>query len=418
MKLFLRIGLFATIALFTLSACTDTGSDTAATQQDPETAIPTTTERTAVSSSERLTTTTTTEPTDPLAVHISPSGDDRAAGTASAPFASLSQALTVVAPTGTIYLQSGTYDPLVIDAATDITLASLDPDTVNIVGADFGRGPGILVTNSSGVTLTGLRISTVLWGVWIEASTDIVVRTNVIEELGQEGIMVKRNSSEVLIEDNVIRSTGQRPGESRGRPYSTFGEGIYIGNAGPLDDGTRDQSNNVTIRNNQIYNTTAEAIDIKSWADDILIEGNLIYDVDTATSGAIVVGIGSAVSPSNNITIQGNVIHSVTRTSTFDHGNAIVVSSPATVVGNVIWDVEHYGILIDRRLGSSAGGDVVIEGNLILNSGLDSIAQLSTSPDVNVTIEENLTGQAAQDLLGTTPTVADGWAAVASLTVS
>lgn len=347
---------------------------------------------------------TTVEVTDPFEVHISPNGTDDAVGTEPSPVRSFDRALSLVAPGGTVIFHGGSYPPIEIIGRTDLSLRSREGDEVTIVGTGFDRNSGILISDSDGITVDGIDVTQVLWGIWIETSSAVLVTRCDIYDIGQEGVVVKKNSDTVDVIENVIRSTGLRPGEGAVRPFSHFGEGIYIGNAGPLDDGSWDRTTGVRVVGNHIYDTTAEAVDVKPWADNILIEANLVHDVDTATSGAIVVSIGEVVTDAAEVTIRGNVLHSITRTSPYRDGNAIVASAPASVIGNVIWDVEHFGILVDRNLATSSSGTLLVRDNVILTAGVEPIARHDDSGSVPVSVLDNELGPGAQafvlDVLG------------------
>ena len=82
------------------------------------------------------------------AIHVSTEGSDTAAGTAEAPFATISKAVEAVQPGGTIYVHAGTYYPesriMVPEKATSedarIRLMAYGQDEVIIDGSKMQIG--------------------------------------------------------------------------------------------------------------------------------------------------------------------------------------------------------------------------------------------------------------------------------------
>jgi parallel beta-helix repeat protein len=152
--------------------------------------------------------------------------------------------------------------------------------------------------------------------------------------VGQEGIHVLDNSSNVLIEDCHVYDT---------RQWQFNGEGIYVGtgSGGPLDN-----TNNITIRNNLIHDTIDEGIELKPATHDCIVEGNTLYNIETASwFGAIEVGptqLGAQSYGSNpNHIIRDNMI--------YDSDTAIVLDTGSQCYNNTIYNLsfDAIGILVD-----------------------------------------------------------------------
>lgn len=301
----------------------------------------------------------------------------------------------------TIYFAAGSYAPLNVIDASDLTITGLDGARPVFSADGYDGFAGVLVQSSNRIVFEGLQIENSLWGIKAEDTFDLTLHDLVIEDIGQEGILISHNSSRIEISDSRISDTGRRPGNNGNTDFANFGEGIYIGTGGVLADGSYDQTSHVWIHDNQISFTTAEAIDIKPSVSNVEIHDNVIHDIATANSGAIVVGIGGRVSPDPQVVIERNVIFRISRTSPWRDGNAIVVSAPATVRHNVIWDTAHYGILVDSKLVSETSGSVQIFRNLVFDTGLGPIVDLSTAANENVSVEvfENLTGSRANEIV-------------------
>jgi hypothetical protein len=312
---------------------------------------------------------------------VAQQGNDANPGTtAQAPLRTVERAMALAGPGDSILVGAGTWPRLSVKnvhgtLAQPITIRSA-PGSENRVWFSHGRLDsefGIMVSDSSFVILDDLNAMNSMWGVRIVRSTGIVYRNGEVRDIGQEAVGVSERSAHVLIEGNLIHRTG------RLRP--TWGEGVYVGTG---KDWLQDTVRDVVIRNNEIAWTTAEAIDVKPWAYNVLIEGNRIHDINTANSGAVVVGIGKVSYPDPNVVIRLNRIWNVTRTSQWSDGNAIALSAPATVHDNVLYNVQHRGIIVDANFVNPNARRVRIYNNTITNWGLKAI-EVWTSPNPSIT---------------------------------
>lgn len=361
-------------------------SDTTIGSEEP---APTTTDSTDTTSppTTEAPTTTVRQPV----VHLSPAGDDGQNGqTPDTAVRTIERALALSQPGDDILFGPGVYPPVTIQNVDGLRFAPSDEAAETLFTADsYDVGPGIHLVDSTNIEISGLSVSRVLWGVMVEGSSGVLVDGLTVFDVGQEGIMVRTESNDVTVSNNTVFDTGNRPGGNDEFPFTTFGEGIYLGTGGVKADGTVDTTFDVRVIGNEIYDTTAEAIDIKPSVSQVLVAENIVRDVSTTTSGAIVVGIGTRVSPDPQVVIERNVIFNVTRTSRFRDGNAITVSAPAIVRANVIWGTEHYGIRIDENVLSANGGVVVVENNLIGNTGLDPVSVAQIAAGVEIQVGEN-----------------------------
>ena len=299
-------------------------------------------------------------------------------------------AIDNAAPSTRIVLAPGFYPPIRVRDAEGISIVGSPDGVATISSGVMDRNAGILVENSSNVTISGLSLTDSLWGIQVWDSTNVTIAGNTISRLGQEAIHVGDNSSDVTIQNNSISHTGQRRGvdEEQGVPFRTFGEGIYIGTGRPAGV---DLTNNVRIIGNEISHTSAEAIELKPGVFDVAVERNIIHDTSTQTKGAIVVHVGEVASNDAGISIRRNIIWNTTRTSEFEDGNGIVVSGPAHVQANIIWDSQHRGVLVQEVYGPER--DVTVRRNVIFDSGLDDVDVWDHSPPLTtLTQADNIDG--------------------------
>lgn len=337
---------------------------------------------------------------------VAADGEDRPDGgwSASDPLRTASYAVEVSVPGDTIIIGPGTYEPLAVRGRRDLGITAPDGGVVFTSGT-YETGAGVLIEDSESITVEGVQVVESLWGIRVHSSNDIILRGNIVNDIGQEAIHILARSTDVTIEGNSIDRTGRRPGTNGEFEYRDLGEGIYLGTGGTLPDGSVDVVSGVRIVGNRISNTSAEAIDIKASVEDVIIRNNLIHDIEVHSGGAITIGRGVRTYDADAV-VEQNAIWNVSTRERWNDGLGIRVSSPATVRHNVIWNAEHFGIKVDSELRRRDDGVVTIAGNLVVNTGLAPIVDDSASTGVPVLIESNVAGDAALDVLedlGLTP---------------
>jgi hypothetical protein len=117
----------------------------------------------------------------------------------------------------------------------------------------------------------GFNLTLANKGFYADNCNNITVQNLNIYNIGNEGIHFLNRSSNCNIYNNVVFQTGMGTDpDSKG-----YGEGIYIGSASnKWEDNYIDDTNNINIFNNNLFDTYAECIDIKEGTHDGLIKGN------------------------------------------------------------------------------------------------------------------------------------------------
>ena len=345
-------------------------------------------------------TTTTTEPPPVRGTElfVSPDGVDHpdAGWTIDDPLQTPDFAVSVSLEGDTINLLPGIYGPMTISERSDLTVTAPFGDAT-LTSGSYDLYAGVLVENSTRIVIDGLRTEHLLWGLRVFNSSDVILRNNEVVDTGQEAIHVLHRSENVLIEGNRVDGTGRRPGGNGEFQFADFGEGIYLGTGGYLDNREVDDVSNVVISGNTVANTTAEAIEVKASVFDVVITGNTIHDVDVHSGAAISIGRGERIYDAN-VLVEQNTIWNVTVRNPWADGIGVRVSSPSTVRNNIIFGVEHFGIRVDDEL-RALDGEVVLDGNLIFDSGLEAFRDESSATGVPVTELGTISGQEAQSLL-------------------
>jgi parallel beta-helix repeat protein len=275
-------------------------------------------------------------------------------GTQTNPWCTISYAVSRITGGSNLYVKAGTYREEVYisgpaGAEAKDTLIKADSEVI-LYGSGVNSGR-IKIANTSYITFDGFTITNYNQGLFVENSNHITVRNVTVHHVGQEGVHVHGNSSFVTIQNNTVHDT---------RQWQYNGEGIYIGtsSSGPLDN-----TNNITIRNNTIYNVNDEGIELKPGTHDCLVEGNTIYNAmrDPAYStGAGAIEINEATiscdkcaggrqtwgSNPNNV-VRNNVVHS--------SKTGIRAGTGSTVFNNVVYNTPspYYGIIVDNNASDS-----------------------------------------------------------------
>jgi hypothetical protein len=267
-------------------------------------------------------------------------------GSQSQPLCTINYAVRNAAPGDIVYVKNGTYREDVYirgknGGANYITVRNYPGHSPVIRGNGVESGRNKII-DSSFLMFIGFTITNFQQGLFVETSTNIILRNLRVYEVGQEAIRIKLNSSFVTLQDSVIHDT---------RKWKFNGEGIYIGTSsseqpnGPPYDNTHD----ILVKNNTIYNTNDECIEAKEGTYNVTIDGNKLHDclLDPAITkphwGAIdVMEHKKYYSANPNHVIKNNIIYTIK--------TGIGLHTGATVFNNVIYgQIENYrGISIDN----------------------------------------------------------------------
>ena len=255
----------------------------------------------------------------------------------------LASAMVQASPGSTFQLAPGNYTPIRVDnvngtAANPIVLTASDASRPPVFRDNrYDNRAGILLRFSNHVQIRNISVRQSLWGIFVERSFDVVIDSVDVADIGQEAIHIRDRSERVTISNSRIGDTGNRPG------HDQFGEGIYLGTGSTIDDPVR----NVVITGNEIYDTSAEGVDVKWPVRDVLIEDNLIRNIRTGTSGAVVIHVAPMSFADSGIRIIGNTIRDITDRTPYNDGVAIVAGSSVDIIGNTIANIQDFGIRVE-----------------------------------------------------------------------
>jgi len=234
----------------------------------------------------------------------------------------------------------GTADnPITITAAPNVWI---DPGNMS------NRKPALDVINASHINIVGVNVRNSQFGLRVinstgTASSPILIADSQINDIGHAGIHVigriedRTPSAHIRIENNVVTRTGSLARQ--------FGEGIYIGYG---RQEWLDETTDVAIVGNHVYETGSEAIDLKPGTRNILVEDNLIHDLSPISGGAISAHyVGSSDNPNPDVLAQVIIRRNRIWNVNLDHfpGSnnwAIWVGHGGiTIDQNIIWGMQN-----------------------------------------------------------------------------
>lgn len=137
-------------------------------------------------------------------------------------------------------------------------------------GRAQNKGYVLHVDGAENWRLSGFTVRNGLKGIMMDAGRRNVLQNLKVEDIGDEGVHLRQQSTGNVLQGLQIRKTG--------KVHPEFGEGLYVGTAqsnwcevsacGP------DRSDRNQLLGNKIASTTAEAIDIKEGTSGGVISGN------------------------------------------------------------------------------------------------------------------------------------------------
>jgi len=275
-----------------------------------------------------------------------PCSDSVSAGSERQPWCKINYAIARSRPGDIVYVKNGTYREDVYIAgknggANYITFQNYPGHFPVIRGNGVASGRNKII-DSGFVKFIGFTITEFQQGLFVEKSNNILLQDLKVYNVGQEAVHIKLNSSLVTLKDSVIYDTGK---------WQYNGEGVYIGTSSSQQPNSPpyDNTHDITVKGNTIYNTKDECIEAKEGTYSITIDSNKMYDclldpkITSPSWGAIEVMEHDKYYNSNpNHVIKNNVIF-MTKTG-------IGVHTGATVFNNVIYGQtgSFRGISIDR----------------------------------------------------------------------
>jgi hypothetical protein len=304
--------------------------------------------------------------------HVSPTGDDSAAGTATAPWKTLQKAAGKVAAGDTVTVADGTYAGFLCDgkkgtADARIVFKSANKWGAKITSAGTGasREDFVQLNSCSYVTVDGFEVSGA-------PRSGIAILGN--EDDGSD-------ARDVIIQNNHSHHNGTK---IAGRH-----DGIFSGFA-----------LNLTIQDNEVHHAGEHGIYVSNAGDNPIIRRNHVYvtgkncaqinaDLSTGGDGLI-----------SNWLIEGNVMHECGQLA-FNLDGAI----RGVMQNNLVYGSMKGGIALFQGDGAeSSHSNLVVNNTIYIPSGSRAALQVAGGANNNVVFNNILISQAAgleiQDVTG------------------
>lgn len=262
--------------------------------------------------------------------YVSTVGSDTNSGTFSAPFKTFARAVSVLRPGDTLHAQAGTY-------YESLTLSTSGTESAPITVIGNGATLNMEGAKANGIAISGNH-----------------VRVSKFEVIGARDFGIVVTSKNVLVENNIIHDNVTRNGVGTCGLSTSWGSGLKV----------RVGGENITIRNNTIYNNCGEGIAVTRGIT-ALIENNTVFDN---------FGVNIYVDNSPYVTIQNNLSY---------------------CMGTHLWNGNRaVGIGLGEELYTSWGAqrhDILIVGNTIMDcsTGVAAFESDVSGTLTNVTITNN-----------------------------
>jgi hypothetical protein len=234
-----------------------------------------------------------------------------------------------------------------------------------------GTTTGRINIAGSYIQLDGFIITNANQGVYVNGGTFITIQDVTIHTVGTEGVRVRQNSSNVLLDRVTVYDTGEG---------ASSGPCVVIGSetADALDN-----TNNVTVRAGTIHDCYQNGIVVMPGTHHNIIENNTIYNCGDmgATVGS---GIESAELVAGNQTYTNNPAH-IIRSNTIHTCNVgIRLGTGGAIYNNVIYNTQGGDNAINLTNGDADTYSRDVFHNTTSNSTATAIVEVSGSPVTDI----------------------------------
>lgn len=279
--------------------------------------------------------------------YVAPNGNNSANGSIGSPWDTLEYATSRMSGGDTLYVRGGTYNE-VFDlygpdgTAANPTIIRNYPGETPVFdnGNPSGSAHALYGVNwyvLSGLTIRNIGLGLIVW----ETCSNVVLTNLTVYNTGHQSIFIYQQSHHIQVLNSVIHGAG----------VASNGEGLYIG-CNDFVDNTHD----ITIRGNTIYDTSSEGIELKPGTYNCVVENNTLYTCNKggggfgAGGGCIEVDENSDVSYYN-----GNANHIIRGNRIYDTVIGIRMARGGRCYNNIIYGASESGIEVNTDFGPDDG---------------------------------------------------------------
>ena len=273
----------------------------------------------------------------------------------------LQSALASAGPGTVVRLAPGRYRSVLVDGvhgtpASPVWLCGSRAAVVD--GGSASASGGVKIVGSSDVVVAGFTVTGSQKGVSVLSSDSVTVADLLVQDIGQEGVHFKNDTTSSTLVGTVIDHTGLETGQ--------YGEGVYVGtdknNWCLYNDCKPDATNDIRLLDNTISRTAAEPIEVKEGTNGGLVSGNTIFGAGTAPApwGGRLIAVKG-----HGLVVTGNVGH-----DSGDSGVQILSKGAGYGTDNIVYANTFDGVLtgFGVRVNDGALDNVVGCDNVVAKS--------------------------------------------------
>jgi hypothetical protein len=316
--------------------------------------------------------------------YVAPNGSDSAAGTQSAPWASVAHAQSVASAGDTVYVRGGTYTFTHADSSCASQTASVDAITLNKSGSsgspirywaypgekpvfDFSRMTddcrikGFDVTGSwihlKGLEVTGVRQNNNLnhesWGIWVTGSNNTFELINAHNNMGP-GLFIQDGGGNLVL--NCDSHDNYDPLTSNGAGESADGFGAHI---------KANHPGNV-FRGDRAWNNSDDGFDLINAFSSVTIENSWAWHNGyvPGTNTASGNGNGFKAGGYGGVYVSNGVKHTVRQSVAFNNRASGFYANHHTVADDFFNNTSYNNHPDYNMLGVDSSGAAIGIGNL------------------------------------------------------
>ena len=168
--------------------------------------------------------------------------------------------------------------PIVITAAPGVWIDPRDPDN---------EKPALDIRSARHVWVDGVQVRGSQFGIRFLAAggsdeAPARIQNSIVTDIGDACVHLGADPDDWEVSSHIIVDSNDISGCGSVNPR--FGEGVYIGYGKTQ---WIDETHDITVRRNEIYDLGSEALDIKTGSRNIIVEDNVIHDVGGINGGVI-----------------------------------------------------------------------------------------------------------------------------------
>lgn len=288
-------------------------------------------------------------------VYVATTGSDTSGnGSLSAPFATISQAVSVAPPGAIVAVSPGTYNEMVVITQA-VTLESRTFQATDVKVNALGKANGIVILGpaASGTVVDGLTVENAdNHGIFVEDANNVIIENNIVSGNGL----------------NVIAGLGEvKAVQLAGSSNSTVAGNRVVGNLyggiGICDDGPLLATwNNTAVPGARIPNGQPNP------GNNNVISGNVVEGNRPNHCSIVVSAYNQGEGVSNNIVSYNTVVDNTAGIIVAaDTANTIAINN--SVIFNTILNDQEAGVVLHNNAPGDVVSGNVVTGNIIGNDG-------------------------------------------------